>query len=242
MTNSIGPDWCVPAEFPVLAADEVHVWMAVRPATADAASGFEPLLSPEERDRAARFHFERDRTAFVAARGRLRQLLGRYLQSAPEKIQFITNAHGKPELPAPAPLQFNLSHSGDLAVFAFTRAGRVGVDVEQARPGVANDAVAERFFAPGEVKALRALPVAAQAAAFLACWTRKEAFVKAHGAGLSFGLETFEVSVDGPARLLHVQGDDVARWTLHDLPPAAGCTGAVAVAAPRCGLRCWRWS
>ena len=241
MSISIGPDWNEPDTFPTLHAEEVHVWLAVRPAEVEAA-GLLKLLSPDERERAGRFHFEKDRTAFVAARARLRQLLGRYLPTAPEKIQFTTNAHGKPELPTPAPIQFNLSHSGDLAVFAFTRAGRVGVDVEQARPDFATDPLAERFFAPDEIKALRALPVAAQPAAFFDCWTRKEAFVKAHGAGLSLGLETFVVSVDGPARLLSVEGDAANHWTLHDLQPAAGYAGAVAVEAAHGALRKLRWS
>lgn len=236
------PEWLVPAEFPVLAAEEVHVWLSVLPAAEESVSHLARLLSPDEQARAARFHFPKDRAAFVTARGRLRTLLGRYLRTPPEKIRFILNAHGKPELPVPAPLQFNLSHSGELAAFAFTRHHRVGVDVEQVRADFANDSVAERFFAPGEVTQLRALPAAAQAAAFFECWTRKESFVKARGEGLSLGLEQFEVSVGGPAQLLSVAGGDAARWTMHDLHPADGYAGAVAVDLAQSRLRRWRWS
>lgn len=238
---ALHPEWLVPAEFPVLAAEEVHVWLAVLPAREEAVSDLARFLSPDEQARAARFHFPKDRAAFVTARGRLRTLLGRYLRIAPEKIRFILNSHGKPELPAPAPLQFNLSHSGELAAFAFTRHHRVGVDVEQVRADFASDPVAERFFAAGEVGQLRALPAPARANAFFDCWTRKEAFVKARGEGLSLGLEQFEVLVDGPARLLSVTGGDPSRWSMHDLHPADGYAGAVAVDSPQSRLRCWRW-
>lgn len=231
------PEWLVPAEFPVLAAEEVHVWLSVLPAAEESVPQLARLLSPDEQARAARFHFPKDRAAFVTARGRLRMLLGRYLRTAPEKIRFILNAHGKPELPVPAPLQFNLSHSGELAAFAFTRHHRVGVDVEQVREDFANNSVAERFFAPVEVTQLRTLPAAGQTAAFFECWTRKEAFVKARGEGLSLGLEQFEVSVGGPARLLSVEGGEAARWTLHDLHPADGYAGAVAVESAQAMLR-----
>lgn len=94
------PEWLVPAEFPALAAEEVHVWLSVLPAAEESVSQLARLLSPDEQARAARFHFPKDRAAFVTARGRLRMLLGRYLRTAPEKIQFILNAHGKPELPS----------------------------------------------------------------------------------------------------------------------------------------------
>lgn len=192
------------------------------------------LLKPEELERAARFHFARDRNRFLAARARLRILLGRYLGVAPSAVRFQYGSRGKPGLAGHGGnLPFNLAHSGALALVGVTRDRNIGVDVEFLRPGPPREKIAERFFSVREVAALRSLPAAEQVRAFYNCWTRKEAFLKATGEGLPFGLDRFSVSlVPGePAALLEVpfgQGE-AARWSLRHLEPAPGYIGAVAV-------------
>ncbi len=212
----------------------VHLWrLPLEPAPATQVS-LAALLTPDERERAAAFHFERDRRRFAAARGALRRVLGDYLGIAPETIRFVYGPQGKPAL-AGEELQFNLTHSGEWALLAVSDAPTVGVDLEQVRSVRDLRGVARRFFAPGEVARLLALPADEQPAAFFQCWTRKEAFIKALGSGLSHPLDRFEVAFgpDVPARLVHIAGDAQAagQWALL-LPPAPpGYEAAVAVAA-----------
>ncbi len=214
--------------------DEVHLWtFRLDPEPDDAA-----VLAPDETVRANRFHFQRDRRRFIAGRARLRQILGAYLHRPPHLLQFRYGASGKPSVPGP--LAFNLSHSADFAAIAVARF-ELGIDIECVRP--IEEAVAERFFAADEVARLRALPQPQQTAAFFACWTRKEAYVKALGDGLLLPLDCFSVSLepDAPARLLRT-GDDPAepsRWQLHHFVPAPGLLGAIA--ARRHFRRVRRW-
>lgn len=232
-----------------LRAGEVHVWRARLDRFRGELAALMGLLSTDEQDRAGRFHFAQDREHYIAARALLRRLLGRYLDQAPEALQFRYSPHGKPELAA-APggagpdLYFNLSHSHGLAVYAVTHSRRIGIDVEQIRPGFAAGHIAERFFSAHEVASLRALPAALQEAAFFRCWTRKEAFIKAHGEGLSYPLDRFDVSLapGAPASLLRIQGatDEARRWTLHDLPVDRGFVGAFAVEGTGHSIEHWR--
>ncbi len=135
-----------------------------------------------------------------------------------------------PTREAPTPeLQFNVSHAGGLVLIAVTRGCEVGVDIENVRELKDIDLIARRFFSVRENAALQQLPATHRPEAFFRCWTRKEAFIKASGEGLSRPLDSFDVALDGPAALLRVDGDDASRWTLHDVYPAPGYTGAVAV-------------
>jgi 4'-phosphopantetheinyl transferase len=213
---------------------EVHLWQAaldVPPARADRLAGG---LAPDERQRADAFHFERDRVHFIAARAFLREVLGRYLGRPAPAVQFRYSPSGKPEVEADSPLQFNLSHSGGLALLAVAQGRAVGMDVERLRPDFAGEPLARRFFAPGEVAALLALPEYMQLQAFYRCWTRKEAYLKARGDGLSFPLDQFEVTLTPgePARLLRVQGDEgeATRWHLEHLEVGADYVATLAVA------------
>jgi len=222
-------DWLPPPRTLNLAPDTVHVW---RFSLAAPGTTHERLLDAAGRERAARFHRESDRARFIAAHAYLRQTLARYLDADPATLVFARGAHGKPYLPD-HPLQFNLAHSGDRALLAVARTRAVGVDVEAIRAEVAQEAVAERYLAPAEVRALRGLPSGEQAGAFFACWTRKEAYVKARGAGLALPLSSFDVSPqpgESP-RLLAVRGDDAeaAHWSLAALSVGAGYAAALAV-------------
>jgi 4'-phosphopantetheinyl transferase len=224
----------------------VHVWRAALDVPESQVRSLWYILTADECQRAERYVFAKDRTHFVVARGLLRVLLGRYLRQDPPQLRFIYGPHGKPALATDTgggALRFNVSHSHGLALYAITRGREVGVDVERIRPEVAQEKIAERFFSPREVTLLRALPAPLQATAFFACWTRKEAYIKATGEGLTLSLGQFDVSlVPGePAALLRTAWDpqEAARWVLQDLAPALDYRAAVAVAGHDWRLTCW---
>lgn len=200
-------------------------------------------LSPAELARAGRFHFERDRRRFLRARRALRAIVADYLGTVPGAIEFQYGGQGKPRVAVAPPLYFNLSHSQALALLAMTRLGEIGVDVEWIRPIELE--IADRYFAPAEVAALRALPAAEQTAAFFRCWTRKEAYIKARGEGVLLPLDGFEVSLapGDPAALLRVREDDAEaqRWQFEHLEPAPGYVGAMALRARGWRLRDQGW-
>jgi 4'-phosphopantetheinyl transferase len=177
------------------------------------------------------------RVQFVAARSALRSILGRYVGRPAEEVRFLLGPVGKPSLAdASSPLFFNLSHSREVALVAVTRCGEIGVDVEHVRDMATRDAMAERFFHPNEVATLRSLAPGARAAGFFNAWTRKEAFLKATGKGISYGIDRVEVTLtpgDSP-RVLGVDGSrtEAAAWSLGVFTPAAEYVGAVAMRAP----------
>lgn len=220
----------------ILDSDEVHVWRVDLALGASDVETLRQVLSDDERARAARYHFLKDRERFTVARGILRALLGRYLNQEPRRLEFSYGPHGRPALAGENrthDLCFNISHSDGLALYAFTRERQIGIDVERIRPEVANEQIAERFFAPQEVESLRALPSDRQPEAFFRCWTRKEAFIKARGEGLSLPLDQFAVSLTPgePAAIISINGDaeTASLWSLRELRPGAGYVGALAV-------------
>ena len=240
--------WQLPGTDLILAPGEVHVWRAALPVPAAARARFERSLSPDEQARASRFHFPRDQERFIATRGMLRAILGRYASVEPGELRFDYSSFGKPSLAQALgghELRFNLSHSGGLALLGLTRARAIGIDVERFRPDLSTDKIARSFFSPREVADLLALPADARQAAFFACWTRKEAFVKARGEGLSFPLDQFDVSLapGEPAALLGTRGDplEASRWTLLELDVGSGYAAALAVEGGLWTLRCLHW-
>ena len=215
-----------------IGAEEIHVWavpLCVAPAELPRLAG---LLSDSERERAARYLYAKDREQFTITRARLRLLLGRYLGIDPTRIEFGSSNTGKPTLPGTT-LSFNVSHTQGLALIALTEGRELGVDVERIRTYPTHLDMATRYFTPGESRRLNTLLPTESERAFFHVWTRKEAFLKAIGLGLSHGLERFEVSVppDDPCRLLHIDGDATvaAGWTLMNLELEAGYVGALAV-------------
>jgi len=229
----------------VLERDHVHVWRAWLDHEPGCGDSFRATLSPDERARADRFRFDRDRARFVAGRAALRMILGRYLRREPATLRFGYGPQGKPFL-AEAPgadLRFNLSHSYGLALYAVARSRDVGIDVEKIDPRF-ESGIAEQFFSPREVAALRSLPSAGQTEAFFACWTRKEAYAKAKGEGLGLRLDQFEISLGESAALLWSDEDpgDTRRWRLEALSPGSGYAAAIAVGGDRCSLACWQWA
>jgi 4'-phosphopantetheinyl transferase len=249
------PAWPAPPANPTLHPGEVHVWRAALDGDAARVARLEQTLSEDERQRAGRFRFPRDRDHFIVARGVLRTILGAYLGLPSEMLRFQYGPQGKPDLTADTllraaasglaepPLCFNLSHSGGIVLYAVAHGREVGIDVEHIRADVVQEPVAERFFSPREVTTLRALPLDLQPRAFFACWTRKEAFVKARGEGLSLPLDAFDVSLlpGEPAALLGTRGDarDLSRWSFHELPLGPTHAAALVVEGDGCRLRCW---
>jgi len=240
--------WRLPPENLILSRDEVHVWRAHLGLSRSRIQSLYQILSLDEQARARRFHFRRDHDHFIAARGLLRSILGRYLKREPGGLRFCYSTHGKPRLseqPDEDILNFNLSHSHGLALFAITRGRELGVDLEYVQAGLVDEEIAERFFCPGEISTLRALPKNVQPQAFYACWTRKEAYIKAKGEGLSMPLDQFEVSLSPgyPATLLwtNVDQEEASRWELKELSPGSGCVAALCVQGHDWRLKCWHW-
>jgi 4'-phosphopantetheinyl transferase len=209
--------------------NELHVWRVELGAMREAAS--DAVLSEMERHRARQFRFERDRRRYVAAHVALRRILAGYLEAAPASLQFSTTDHGKPELADGPDLRFNLSHSGDCALVAVTWGRRVGVDIEQHRDDLECMALARTFFSRQEIRELEQVCASERRRAFFDCWTRKEAYVKAVGLGLSHPLDAFSVpsqaDLDEPFALSSpVDGID---WRLWALKTRADCSAAVVI-------------
>jgi 4'-phosphopantetheinyl transferase len=240
--------WCAPPEFLVLGYDEVHVWRAMLDPPVSYVQMLEQTLAADERTRAEQFHFPKDRTHFIVARGLLRAILGRYLDRNPRTLRFCYNQFGKPTLARQSGSDgvfFNVTHSHGMALYALTHSRDIGIDLEYIDPEVAWEPIAERFFSPYEVSMLRALSTEMQHEAFFRCWTRKEAYLKARGIGLSLALNQFDVSVtpEAPAAILRTreEGQDISCWSLHDLFLGSGYVAALAVEGHHSRLTCWQW-
>ena len=229
-----------------LSSGEVHVWRAHLEQPAEVVQRFLRTLDEDEQTRASRFHFEKHRQRFIVGRSVLRSLLGRYLDVQPEDVHFAYGPYGKPSLDAAhhaGTLRFNASHSHELAVYAFAQDHDVGIDVEYIKEDFATEEIAERFFSAYEVQVLRALRVEEQAAAFFRCWTRKEAYIKAIGSGLSHPLDQFDVTLapNEAAALLRDarEPESVTQWSLFNLEVDTGYAAALAVNGKVDSVRQW---
>jgi 4'-phosphopantetheinyl transferase len=212
---------------------EVHVWALRLTAAEPAIQAYRSLLSIEEKARADRFVFARHREAYTLSQGGLRLLLAGYLGLPAAEIELTAGPNGKPSLRTEAPLGFNKSHSGQLALYAFSSDCDIGVDVEELREISHIDQIASLYFCRGEAAELSSLESqSARQEAFYRCWTRKEAYIKAVGDGLHMPLNQFQVTLlpGHPARFVHVDGDEQLRlqWNLRHLEPAPGYIGALA--------------
>jgi len=207
-----------------LSVNQIHVWKQDLSRTPAEVELFARLLSPDELERAGRFRFDTNRTEYILSRGTLRTLLGSYLGVSPRELQFVYSEYGRPSLAdgvSLGALSFNVAHSGGVALLAFARGRRIGIDVERVLRDFGTSEVAERFFSSAERVALRQLPQGDRHEAFFRCWTRKEAFIKALGEGLSHPLDQFDVTLapGDPAALLATRPDasEVKRWMLWDI-------------------------
>lgn len=226
-----------------LGADEVHIWLTrLGLSSPDRAADLETLSTDEQKR--ARSMAAAPARQFVAARKLLRRLLAAYVPCPPGRIEIALGAHGKPHLagtPSQAGVHFNLSHSAGVAAVAVGRSP-VGIDIESVHDLSDPDAIAARFFAPSELRALRRAPDAQQQRTFFSFWTCKEAYLKALGGGIARGLASFEVDIDalcGPA-LVRRDGSRDPGWTFKQLVLGTDLVGAVAIHSPHCSIRCWR--
>jgi 4'-phosphopantetheinyl transferase len=231
-----------------LSCNDVHLWRASLEQPLPSISRLAATLSDDEHGRASRFRFERDRRRFIVGRGVLRTILGGYLSIEPGQLQLRYGRYGKPYViqePAGEDLRFNLAHAQDLALYAFTRGREIGIDLERVHPMPDADQIAARFFSARENAVYQALPSDQRQGAFFRCWTRKEAYIKALGEGLSRPLDQFDVSLapGETARLLHVEGHpaETARWSFKALVPASGYEAALAVEGHDWQLACWHY-
>ncbi len=219
-----------------LPAHELHLWLFSLDVPPEPIRDLASLLCVEELQRAARFVFERDRSRFVAGRAVLRTLLGRYAGVAPANVEFKIGEQGKPAISSPLlnpSIEFNLSHSAGWGLLGLARGRAVGVDIEAHREMSDAEQVAQSHFSPAETREFLAAPAGERTEAFFACWTRKEAYVKAVGRGLAMQLDRFEVSFragDAP-RLRSICGSTAAAsaWTLWNCDVGAGMSAAVVV-------------
>ena len=240
--------WCPAPEPLLLGPDEVHVWRATLDLPLSWVQTLQQTLAPEEQIRAAQFRFPKDRMRYIVAHGQLRAILARYLSRESHTLQFCYSQYGKPSLDrefGSDALSFSMTHSLGMALYTITRSRDIGIDLEHIDTNVACNQIAERFFSAYEVSMLREVPKQIQHEAFFCCWTRKEAYLKARGTGLSLALSQFDVSVTpgGSVALLSTREEDqdIARWSLHDLSPDYGYVAALAVEGHSCRLKCWQW-
>ena len=237
--------WSLPPDSLDLEPTHVDVWRIFLDIPTATVKLLESFLSEDESQHATRFHFPADRVRYIAVHGCLRDIIARYLHLEPDQLTFSANRYGKPAL-RDHKLKFNLSHSGDFALVAVTQGCKVGVDVERIRPDMEHESIASRFFSQNEVAELMALPSNLRVVGFFNCWTRKEAYIKAQGLGLSLPLDSFDVSLtpDEPATLRATQTDseEAARWKIIALEVASGYSAAVSVLGKDLDLRLWDWN
>jgi 4'-phosphopantetheinyl transferase len=219
-----------------LAEDEVQLWRVDLEAIRSQESRWQELLSSDERNRAARFHFAADRQRFVASRAWLRTILAAFLATEPSELNFSYSKNDKPSLGAAragSDITFNVSHSGGIALYAFARLREIGVDVEQIRRDFDVESIAHRFFSASEQKYLAGLPESEKVEAFFRCWTRKEAYIKATGEGLSLPLSQFDVSLAAleTNALLATRPDsaEAEQWMIREVSGGAGYSAALCV-------------
>jgi len=225
------PAWTVSL---LLAFNQVHIWRINLAQQDDEIQRCRRVLSADELDRADRFYFERHRRRFTVARAAMRHILSRYAGIDAPGLRFSYGQKGKPALAGgleQSGIEFNLSHSSERALLAVARGLRLGVDIEWIKPDFATDEIAERFFSATEVDCLRSLPAGQRAEAFFSCWTRKEAYIKALGEGLSVPLDSFAVAFapGTAAALLHVKVNpaEVERWSMYNIAVTDGYKAAL---------------
>jgi 4'-phosphopantetheinyl transferase len=240
--------WEIPPTQLLFPEKELHFWRADLDQPGKRVQEFYDYLTADEKMRAERFHFERDRSRFITGRGILRQLLAGYLGVEPGAIRFCYGKDGKPELQgafSTSGIQFNLSHSEGLALYAFTLDHEVGVDVEHIREISEMGYIAEQFFSVGERDLFGALPESEKQKTFFTWWTRKEACMKAIGVGLTDSPDRFDVAQVNKASVessgIWGVSEQEPGWSMWDVNPADECAGAVAVKGSGWGIRCWQW-
>lgn len=241
--------WSQPPKKIFLNDKQVHVWCASLDLPMSQVLILREILIEDELKRAEGFDLHKDCKRFIVARGILRIILSRYIHVEPGQIRFCYNSFGKPMLDAEYGgnnISFNLSHSVDLALYAITRKREVGVDIERIKPDIETERIAERFFSSDEVASLRTVSSNIHQKAFFHCWTRKEAFIKAKGKGLTIPLDSFAVSLipGKPTELISTKfcPEEASRWSLYNLDLGINYSAALAVEGHNFKVKCWLFS
>ena len=237
--------WVLPDNHPPLEPHEVHVWKIDLSASQMQLGQLRTLLSDDELERADRFRFDRHRRRFITGRAVMRILLGRYTNKLPEVLEFSYNPQGKPALKGISSLEFNFTNSRDLALFCVARQTQLGIDLEHLGRHADYEGIVNRFFAEREIEELFSLPESRRHAAFLTGWTRKEAYIKALGTGLSLPLDRFVVTIDPEAspQLLSAgdRQDEPDRWVFQHLEPEPGYVASLAVEGGGWEIKPYYW-
>lgn len=246
--TALEPSWLPPPHRLILSENDVHIWRSELDKPPFLKDEFQQTLSEDEWKRAESLHFERDRRRFIVCRGRLRTILSLYSGIESGKLHFSYGSKGKPRLQKKwgcGKLQFNLSHSHNLSLYAVTQGHEIGIDLEHIHPMPDAAQIATRFFSHRENDVFSALPSDQKLEAFFNCWTRKEAVIKAIGEGLSLPLDQFDVSFTPgqPARLLSLEGNpkEASLWFLEAFIPALGYTAALALKGHNWNFSYWQF-
>jgi 4'-phosphopantetheinyl transferase len=231
-----------------LADNGIDFWRAALDLPERIIKDYKQTLSIDERERADKYFFDQDRNRFIVRRGILRTILSNYLNAEPSLVKFCYSETGKPAVAASSKadsMRFSLSHSEGIALYAFTRDTKIGVDIEYIRAISEMDQIADHFFSAKENAVFRDLPESLKKDAFMICWTRKEAFIKAIGDGLSYTLDKFEVSLrpGEPSRLRYIEGNSpaVSVWFIQDLMAGSKFAAAYAVEGKAHQVHCYQW-
>ncbi len=237
----------IPGE--LINSNEAHVWRVFLDVSTDEFENLLKSLSVDELARAGRFHFERDKRRFIAARGMLRRILGHYLGENPNDIRFEYTSYGKPSLVTDSGndnLCFNLSHSGAFALYAITRIKKIGIDIERIRDDVKIEEIAHKFFSQGEISLLGKINKNKRTELFFQYWTRKEAILKARGEGISFPMEQCDVSSISGSGLSSVtlkeNNIENQYWYVQDIFPGNDYAAAIAIEGGDWDLSCWDYA
>jgi len=240
--------WANAAPNGIISSNEVHVWRFCQEETHSQIETLQGILSPDELARSEKFHFEKDRKKFILTRGTLRNLLGSYLGKDPQQVRFNYTSFGKPFLAIDSEndnIRFNLSHSGEVVLYAITRNQKIGIDIEQVRDHTDVMAIAKRFFSPGEIGELEKANKKNRTELFFRYWVRKEAFVKAMGKGVSFPMERLDVSSlneISPIIKVTEENNETACLNIQELLPGDGYVAAIATEANDPEISCWQFS
>lgn len=228
-----------------LEPNQVHIWSASITNHENRLPVYWSFLTNEEKEKAQKFKFLKDKNCFVIAKGILRKLLASYLSLSPKEINLKLGEYGKPFLHHSSNLQFNISHSRSEILLGFIQTLPIGIDIEYTKREIDVKNIAKHFFAEEEIEALLKLDTKYQTQAFYSCWTRKEAFIKALGSGLSFPLAEFVVSLDSlkKAKLIATKWDkkEKEKWILQPIEPRENYIGAFAVKGNVSKIQSWKY-
>ncbi len=238
--------WNTPPRNLSCGANEAHIWLARVDVHKNNISLYKSLLPSEELVRAGKFVRRDDRDSYLLSRVALRDIVSRYLNVGFNDVSFFRNEYGKPFIAKEINrenMECNLSHSGDIVLIGMSKGGKIGIDIERIREMDEMDALVRDYFSTIEQEYFKSLSPGEKIGAFFACWSRKEAYIKARGKGLSYPLDSFSVSV-GPgddAALLHDDHENISEWSLKDIAYSPDYAGAVAVKGRNLDYRYYRW-